>query len=141
MLFVAAGAAALFFWAKSKALTALQYYISDVGADFVNGKPIIILDVAIQNPTNERFTIQSIVGTLKLNGQPIGQVQSFVSRDVLPVNATIYPVNIIVSNLGIGMTVYNLITQGIGTSQTVSFDGSINASNIVAPINLSAKIG
>lgn len=141
LLWLAAGAAALFFWAKSKAITALQFYISDVSADFINGKPVILLDVTIQNPTNERFTIQSVVGTLTANGQPIGNVQSYVSRDVLPVNSTIYPVQIVISSLGVAMSVYNLITQGLGTSQEIGFNGAINASNIVAPVNLTAKIG
>lgn len=127
-------------WAKTKAIDKLQFYVSGIDASLVNGSPVIGLTIAIQNPTNEQFFINSVVGRLTANGQSIGNVSSFAQVPVPPVSVAYYPVQIRINLVGAALTIYNLITGRIGTSQTVGFEGSINASGIVAPIDLTATI-
>lgn len=141
IFFVAAGVLAWFYWAKSVAVTKLQFYVQDVDADFQDGAPIIRLNIAVQNPTNEAFVIDSVVGTLTANGQPIGQVSSYAQVPIPPVHASSYPVSVRISLVGMALSVYNLISQGIGTSQNIGFTGAINASGIVAPVDFNVKIG
>lgn len=139
--FIIAGVIAWIYWAKGKAIDRLQFYIKGIGTSIQAGQPVITLSIAIQNPTNETFTIRSVVGNLSSNGQVIGRVTSNSEVFVQAAGQSLYPLNIALSIGGLGLAIYNLISQGIGTSQTIGFSGAVNASGIVAPIDITATIG
>lgn len=138
--FLIAAGVGLFFWAKSSAVHLLKYYVDGVSANIVNGYPVITLNIAVQNPSNEQFTIKSVIGVLTANGQPIGNVQSNAEVVIKPASQSDYPINVRVKLEGIVLTVFNLITQGIGGAQTLGFSGDINASGVVAPVDIVLSI-
>lgn len=125
---------------KKQAIENLQFYIANVSASMDGFTPVITLNVAIQNASNEAFTINSIVGTLKSNGYSIGTVSSFASVPIAAAAESVYPVQVRLSAIGIAMDAYNQIIQHLGVSQTLTFDGTINAGGIIAPLNISYKV-
>lgn len=139
--FFLAGFIALFYWTKAKAIEKLQYYVDGVSGGIVSGYPVITLNLAVNNPTNQQFTIKSLIGTLTANGQPIGRVESHSEVVILPAGQSHYPISVQVVLAGVALTVYNLISQGIGNTQTLGFNGAVNASGIVAPLDITLTVG
>ena len=97
--------------------------------------------MVIQNPSNEKYTINSFVGNLQSGTEIIGNVSSFVPTVILPNSQTTYPLTIRLSLIGVVSDLIALIQQGSGISQTLILNGYLNASGIVAPVNISYKIG
>lgn len=129
-----------FAFAKKQAISLLNYFIAGVDIGVQSGAPVIVLKVAIQNPSNENFTVNAIVGNLYANNQLIGNVSSFVNVPVAGASQSLLPINVRISLIGIAADVYNLISNHNGLSQTINFKGTINASGIIAPIDLTYKI-
>lgn len=125
---------------KKQAIENLQFYIANVSASMDGLTPIITLNVAIQNASNEAFTIHSIVGTVKANGYTIGTVSSFASVPIAAAAESVYPIRVRISPVGIALDAYNQIISHMSISQTLEFDGTINAAGIIAPLKISYKV-
>ena len=103
------------------------------------------ISIGIQNPSNESFQIKSFVGNLFAAGTDnvpykVGTVSSFESLYVPAAAQVVYPLYIRLNLLGIVSDIFNTIQQGSGPSHTVTLEGTVNASGIVAPVSLTYKI-
>lgn len=132
---------AWFVFANKKAIGMLNYIITGVGLSFEGITPVMRLSIGIQNVSNESFVIKSFVGSLTCNGFQIGNISSFTPVTVPAVSQITYDVYARLSLIGAVQDIVNLIQQKSGIAQTVIITGYINASGLVAPVNLSYKIG
>lgn len=128
-------------YSQKKALDQLQFLVQGVGIKFDNFTPILKVDLMCQNVSNETFKINSIVGSLYSNNNYIGNVSNFTQISVLPSSQIIVPIEIRLSLTGIVSDLINLITTKSGITQNLVLNGYINASGIVAPLNINYKLG
>lgn len=140
MLLGIAGIAAAMYFSTKKAVGLLNYYISKVELSFSGATPILRLTIGIQNPSNETFQINSFVGNLLANGYVIGNVSSFEKLTIGPASLGLYKLTVRLSLIGVVSDIVNAIQQGSGTTQTITFKGAVNASGLLAPVNLQYKI-
>lgn len=128
-------------FAQQKAINLLNYIITGVKLSWDGITPILTVALTIQNVSNEKYTVNSFVGTLTSGGTMIGNVSTFVQTDIPASSQVSLPLQIRLSLIGVVSDLVALINQGSGISQTIVLNGYLNASGILAPINLSYKIG
>lgn len=127
-------------FAKKKAADLLNFNISGLDAHFDGYTPVITVNVAVQNPTNESFHVRAITGNLSANDYNIGTVTNFNSATIPPASQVIYPLDIHVSLFGIIADLWNAI-KGSGFSQKIKFDGIVNVDGVAIPLTINRKIG
>jgi hypothetical protein len=125
---------------RKKAIGLLNFFINKVGVKFEGFTPILRVDIGILNPSRESFTIKSIAGNIISNGYSLGTVSAFDTVEIKATSQAVYPVYIRVNAIGAGADVINMITHGVGNGVTVTFKGTVNASGITAPLDISYKI-
>lgn len=128
-------------YSQKKAIGLLNYFISGVAITFEGITPIMRLSIGVQNVSNESFLIKSFVGNLVANGEVIGNVSSFVPMQIPAASQVNYDVYVRMSLVGIVSDIVNVIQKKSGIAQTVTLNGYVNASGLVAPVSLTYKIG
>ena len=128
-------------YSQKKAIGLLNYFISGVAISFDGVTPIMRLSIGVQNVSNESFLIKSFVGNLVSNGSVIGNVSSFVPVNIPPASQVNYDVYVRMSLIGVVQDIVNLIQKKSGVAQTVTLQGYVNASGLIAPVDLTYKIG
>lgn len=129
------------YFTKASAAKNLKFFISSVSAEMQGATPVIVLQVMIQNPTNEAYQINALVGNLSTNsGYLIGNVSGFQPVPVAAQSQQLYNVNVRVNLIGTALDIFNLVSNGQGLTQIVRFDGAINVSGVVVPVELDYKI-
>lgn len=123
-----------------KGAATLGYYIQKVGISIDGFTPILRLDVGVQNPSNQSFTIRSIAGSVTVDGQPVGTVSMFETIVVAPVSQAIIPVYIRLSPLAIVSDLVSIITKGSGIPKTIVFNGYVNVNELVDDVQLTYKL-
>ena len=132
---------ALYLFLAAKAVSTLNYFIQGVALKFDGFVPVLNLSIGIQNVSNESFEIRSFVGNLILDGQTIGTISSFAVVPILPASQTIYPISVRLSVIGAVTDIISLLQGNSGAPKNIDIVGNVNASGVVAPVNLSYKIG
>ncbi len=97
--------------------------------------PILEIQIAAQNPTNQRATINSISGTLYLDGKQISNISSFTQQMILPNSETILTIEARPGLLGIVNIISDVFGRNKSKNYTFRFSGSANVDNIVVPID------
>lgn len=131
---------AVMLYAQKRASGFLTFYIQGIALAFEGITPILRLNVAVQNPTNEQFVVRSLTGQVFANDEVIGNLSSFVTVYVNPNTQVILPVYVRLNVISIVSDLITLIQNGGGMSQTIKVTGNVNANSIVSPINLTYKI-
>lgn len=132
--------AAWYYLSTKKAIGTLNYFIAGVGLGFDGMTPILSIKMGIQNPSNAQFTINSFVGNISANGQDVGTLSAF-NPIVIPASSQVFYTLYVRMNLvGIVADIVNLLEQKSGIAQTINLKGYVNASGIVAPVDLNYKI-
>jgi len=129
---VVGGIAAFYFLGKST-LTRVKLLFR--GVSFTGGifAPRFNLKFGVQNPTNERANIKSLVGTLTANGKTVANISSFTSQIIAPTAESIYTVEARPAAAGLITTITNFL-QSKNKIQ-FNFSGTMNVDNINIPIN------
>lgn len=126
---------------KSKALGNLYFYPHSLkGIKFEGITPVMTLGLAVQNTSNQSFTLRSIAGELYANSYPIGNISNFVPQTILPNSQTIIFINARLSLLSIVTNIINAIRNNT-FSQTLELDSTANIDNLQVPIDLKFKFG
>lgn len=141
LIIAAIGAGAWYLMQQKKALEILNYFIASVGLTFSGVQPILTLHIGVQNVSNASFTVNSFVGTLTANGNTLGTASSFIPVLISANSQTTFPVQIRLNLIGITSDIVNIINGQSGMQQTVNLKGYVNASGLVAPVDLTYKIG
>lgn len=97
--------------------------------------PILEITIAAQNPTNQRATINSITGTLFLDGKEISNISSFKQQTILPNAETFLTIDARPGLVGIVNVIRDLFSREKSKSYKFRFSGSANVDNIVIPID------
>ena len=143
----AIGFIGLYFFNKARTAGFLNYKINRVSISFSGITPVLRFDVGIDNPSGNSFTIKSMTGTLYGNNVELGTVTSYNTVVVTPNSASVYPLYIKLSILGVVDTAVGIISDivatfnGNGRAQQVEFDGAANVDNLTVPINFKYTIG
>ena len=133
LLIGAAAVAAWYFWTRTAALNSLVF--EPVGLGVQGGG--ISLAVNVQNPTNTALSLSSIVGSLNINGSPVGNVTDFAPMTIAPNAQTQINLLILPNVFGIAAGVINQVdgNEGTGAIQA-SLTGTANVNGVPVPINL-----
>lgn len=127
-------------FAQKRAAGYLQFFVQGVAVAFDGITPVLKVNLAIQNPSNQRFVIKSLVAELTANGSTIGNVSSFQTVNVAPNSQMILPILIRLSLLAVAMDIVNLIQTRSGVSQQIKLKGAVNANDMLIPLELDYKI-
>jgi LEA14-like dessication related protein len=98
--------------------------------------PKIEVIIGIQNPSNDRFTIESITGEVSINGKTVGNINSFQKIIIAPNQATLMRIELIPSFFGIGQTIMQMIKKRAKGSLLVNLKGVANMAGIQIPLNV-----
>jgi len=131
------GAAAIFLYFVSKANAAkkLKIYFRDLSTKKIPGQilPSIFVRFNINNGSNTPITVNSIVGDIFVNNNPLGSVSNFDKFTIAANSQSIYSVKIDAPITSIAQTVFNLFKKKQKFS--VRFEGNVNSSGVLIPIS------
>lgn len=97
----------------------------------------IVLKLAADNPRDVGFIIYSIVGSLYIGSNLIGDVSMFSQIQVAPLASTTIPILIRPSILG-SLTLLQQAIQGqINLTTPIGFKANVNANNTLLPVDIS----
>lgn len=133
IFWVVGGAAALYFLARYSFSKKAIFLLRSVKPSGTILQPTITVEIAVQNPTNQRITLKSISGSIFVNDKYLANVSSFGDQIIAGNSESIVKVTARPSGLGVFQSVRELLTQPIGTIQ-VRFSGTANVDGINVPI-------
>lgn len=94
--------------------------------------PTIQAIFSLQNPSSQSITINSLVGSLSVNGKYLANLTSF-QKLTIPKNGQIdLPININAGLIDVIKTVVSLLKSK--STITANFDGNVNAEGFVIPV-------
>jgi hypothetical protein len=129
-LLLVAGVVAL--WAYSKAHTGTHLQFLPLNASWDGGS--LHVQIGVQNPTNDSLQLQSLAGTVAINGTTAGNISDFTPALIAPNAQTPITLSYTPSIFGIVSTVVNQLNNGGPINITVN--GTANVNGIPLPVNL-----
>ena len=136
---LAGGAAALYILARYSFGKKAVFIIDTLKTGGTVLQPTLKIGFIVQNPTNQRIIVRSIVGSLTVNNKFLANVSSFGDQIIQPNSESGITVTTRPSVLGVFNTVKTLINTPI-RDLTVGFDGSANIDGTNVAINISQQI-
>jgi hypothetical protein len=133
IIFIIAGITGLYFLAKRNLAKKVQFSLSNVSTSGTVLKPKIRISFLALNPSNQSATIKSIVGSLTVNNQFVGDVTSFIDQKILPNAQSIITVEITPSIISSLQTILHII-KNKSKNYNFSFKGNANVEGVVIPI-------
>lgn len=140
LLILVLGIGAYYYLTQTKAISLLTYVIQGVQLSFQGINPVLRVNIGIQNVSNSSFTINSFVGNISSGGQNLGNLSSFAVMQIPAASQVSYPVDIRLNLIGAASDIISLINQGSGNPIKITFNGFVNANNIVAPVTMDYTI-
>jgi LEA14-like dessication related protein len=139
IFWVVGGAAALYFLARYSFSQKAIFLLRSVKPSGTILQPTVTVEIAVQNPTNQRITLKSISGSVFVNDKYLANVSSFGDQVITGNSESIVKVTARPSGVGVFQSVRQLLTQPIGTIQ-VRFSGTANVDGINIPIEESKTL-
>jgi len=136
---LAGGAAALYILARYSFGKKAVFIIDTLKTGGTVLQPTLKIGFVVQNPTNQRIIVRSIVGSLTVNNKFLANVSSFGDQIIQPNSESGITVTTRPSVLGVFNTVKTLINTPI-RDLAVGFDGSANIDGTNVAINISQQI-
>jgi LEA14-like dessication related protein len=131
-------AAALYFFTKGVSLNNLKYIATASSIDISNPlRPVITIQVTVQNPTSGSLTLQSLAGYFSVNGSQAGNISYFTQTVILPNSQTIIPLQLSVNDLDLITIIMNYLNGTSSDVLTISVNATVNVNNVPAPLVLS----
>lgn len=122
--------------ATASAATRLNIILGKV--EIANGG--LQLTLIAQNPTPISYTVDSIVGTVSVNGSYIANVSSFVPALVKRNSEVLVPINVRITLFDVLTNIDDML-KGISTHVVVfNLKGTVNVDSIVVPLDLTYKV-
>lgn len=134
LLWVIGGAAALYFLSRYSFGQKTTFFLRRVRPVITLTGPMVNVELAVQNPTNQQATLKSITGALSINGKAIANLAAFGDQKINANSESLIKLTARPSALGVFQTVKELFTSAPGTI-SANFTGSANVDGIVIPIN------
>ena len=126
---------------KQSGAEKLTYYPAGVkNISFEGISPVMTLRLAVQNTSNQTFTLNSIAGNVFCDDTLIGNASNFIAQTVNRNSQTIFEIKVKLSPLGIVNEIIQAFQYG-NFSKELEFEGYANLDNWQVPINLKFKVG
>lgn len=135
-----AGLFALGLFAQKRASAMLTYLIDGIGFAWEGTAPLLRLDMIVQNPSNEQFTIKSIVANAYTNGHTLGNISMFQTIVINPHSVQVLPVFVRMNLSAVVSDLIALLQKGSGNPQEITLKGYVNANGFVSPLNMTYKL-
>lgn len=126
---------------KSSALMNLVFHPQSIkNLRFEGATPILTMGLAVQNTSNQSFTLQSLAGEIYVNSYLVGNISTFVPQNINPNSETVLYIDARMSLLGIVNDIITAISNHT-FAQTIVLEANANIDNLQAPIKLNYKFG
>jgi hypothetical protein len=136
ILLAAVGLLAYSLYRKQSALNTLQFYpYSLKGIKFDGITPVMTMGLAVQNTSNQNFTLNSFAGQLYANTYLIGNVGSFIPQNILANNQSVIYIDVRLSLLNIVSDIISAINNN-SLNQTFELDSTANIDNLQIPVKV-----
>lgn len=139
IFWVIGGAAALYFLARFRFSQKASFILRSVRPGGTLLAPIVKIQMTVQNPTNQRILIKSIVGELSVAGKFLANVSSFGDQVIAANSESTLNLTARPSAIGVFNTLRQLITQPIPGTQIV-FSGTANVDGVNVPVEQSQTL-
>lgn len=133
LLIAGAVIAGLYFFTRFRALSALQFVARNVSVS-PGG---LVLQVGVQNPSSADITINSLFGSVLINGNAIGDISEMLNKVIKGNSETMVPLTIAPNLFGSVALLIQNIQAGGQLPREITFNGSANVDNNVIPLKLS----
>jgi LEA14-like dessication related protein len=131
-----AAAAAIYFFGKNRLVQSAKFSFEKLSFDLKKRKVNIVL--GILNPTSTTATVQSIVGTLIVNGKEVANIENYTKVAVKPKSKSLLPLTITPSALGIFQLLKDYVSKKTkGQKATATFNGTANVGGTSLPLKIS----
>lgn len=138
-LIIAAGAA-YYFYKQFQAGKNANFYFKKIK---VKDKKLV-LDIAAQNPTNQKLQLKSLSGEIFANKKLVGNISTFTPVDILPNSETILNFTIVPNLAGLVNLISNFIKKVVKKTEklglVINLTGTANVNNIAIPLNINYKL-
>lgn len=113
--------------------------LQDVALRGTITRPRINITLGILNPTNQKATIKSLIGSLSWNDRDFANVSSFRTTEVLANSETKLLIEAKPDLLGAASVIADLIKKGL-KGGVVNFKGTINVNGVNIPLNVTKNV-
>lgn len=137
----AIGLIAYSFIRKTAGLSSLNFFPAGIiDFKFQGVTPVLTVGLAVQNTSNQSYTLQSLAGNIYTNTFLVGVVSDFIPVDIKANAQTIVPIQIRLSLIGAVNDIIRAITTG-DITQDLQLRSNANIDNLQLPLTLNYKAG
>ena len=133
ILWIVGGAAALYFLARYSFSRKATFILQSIKPGGSLLSPRVLITFSVQNPTNQRITVKSVVGSVYVSDKFLANVTSYGDQTIQPNAESLFTITARPTAIGVFQSLKNLITQPLGNIQ-IRFSGSANVDGINVPI-------
>lgn len=139
ILWIAAGAAAIFLLSRLQLARRVNFLFGNIRPGGTLLQPSIVLEIIVQNPTNQQAIFQSLTGNLEINGRNVANISNFQRQTIAPLAESTIRINARPNAIGVFSTIKDLLTSQTGSNQ-VFITGSAMLDGIQYPLNISRTV-
>ena len=139
ILWILGGAAALYFLARYSFSQKANFVLQSIKPGGSLLSPRILITFAVQNPTNQRITVKSVVGSIYVDDKFLANVSSYGDQTIQPNAESLFTITARPSVVGVFQSFKELFTQPLGNIE-IRFSGSANVDGINLPIEQTQKL-
>lgn len=140
-LLLIGGAVALYEYNQYRAGGNLNFFpgqVTDMSFEGLN--PVATAELLIQNTSNVTFTINSLSGSVTLNGTLIGNISDFTPVTIGGNSEGYIPLKLRLLTLTIVQNLINAFGGG-AIKENLVVTGSVNANGVQVPLSITYQIG
>jgi hypothetical protein len=124
---------AWYFWTRAAALQSLIFIPRGLGVQGAG----ISLQIGVQNPTGAALALNSLFGSLLIQGQPVGNVSDIQPQLIAPNSESVITVLVTPNLFGIAAGVIDQLDGNEGTRKfSAAMQATANINGIPVPVNL-----
>lgn len=139
ILWILGGATVLYFLARYSFSRKANFVLQSIKPGGSILSPRVLITFAVQNPTNQRITVKSVVGSVYVDDKFLANVSSYGDQTIQPNAESLFTVTARPSAVGVFQSLKQLVTQPIGNIE-IRFSGSANVDGINVPIEQANKL-
>lgn len=127
-------------FAKGGAIATLNYNISGIRFNFSGLVPVLSINIAVQNTSNQSVLISSLAGDLYINGDHTSNISSFEPLNIPANSEAVYTITARLSLTGAISNLIDIVNGRLKATANIRFTGHINIEQLQVPVDLTYKI-
>ena len=139
IFWILGGAAALYFLARFSFSKKANFILQSVRPGGTIFQPTVQIKMLVQNPTNQKVIIKSVVGSVYLNDKFLASISSFGDQTIDPNAESILQITARPGAIGVFQALKQLVSQPLG-SNVIRFSGTANVDGVNVPIQQSTTV-